>query len=435
MLRLWPRALVMLLLAAIAAVAVLTTEISAAVTAYRTSDAALAQDVQSAHAAGYSDQELQPVLTGIAGLHGAPLPRVGERLSFYQRQRGAADDLRSQLATLRVSVVAGYRQQLDANVEAARTGLAQARAQGVDDGSLAAASKTVEDVAAARAAAASAAQLRRLVATLTPVAAEVDALVRAQASENTRVDQAVAAFRAAHPGDIEAIRHTGQAALAAGRNDGALAGFLKLKTLDRYSSRLEAVAGALGGGDFEQVARAAALAQVRDDDLHNALAAAMPDKVIAVSLSGQHLWAYEHGKVTMETDVTTGRPALPTDIGPMSVLRKSSPWKMHSPWGRGSPYWYPDTVVRKVLWFTDTGEGLHDAVWEPLSLYGPGGQYTSSASHGCIHLPGYTVDTLFDWAPVGTPVIVIPGDGSPTASQIAADTIDLPSAQYVSHGS
>ena len=137
----------------------------------------------------------------------------------------------------------------------------------------------------------------------------------------------------------------------------------------------------------------------------------------------------------MDTAVTTGRPALPTDIGPMSVLRKSTPWKMHSPWGRGSPYWYPDTVVRKVLWFTNTGEGLHDAVWEPLSLYGPGGQYTSSASHGCIHMPGTTVDFLFDWAPVGTPVIVIPGDGSPTAHQLAADTIDLPSAQFVAHGS
>ncbi|MGI8609863.1 MAG: L,D-transpeptidase [Candidatus Dormibacteria bacterium] len=434
-LRLWPRALLLLLIAAIVAVAVLTTAISGAVAAFKVSENGLVRSVQTARAAGYTDQDLKPILVGLAALQSAPAPRIGERLSFYQRQKAAADDLRAQLSAVEASALAGYRQQLDGELSATRSGLDQARTAGVDDLALAPFQKILDGVNTSVATAGSALQLRKLITDISPVAVQLDAMAKQQASENSRVAQAVAALKGAHPNDIEAIRHEGLAPLAAGRNDGTLAAFLKLPTLDRYTSRLEAAAATLSGGDLELVTRAAALAQVRGADLHSALMAAMPEKVIAVSLSGQHMWAYEQGKIVQDTLITTGRPALPTDIGPMTVLRKSSPWKMHSPWSRASQYWYPDTVVRKVVWFTDTGEGFHDANWEPLSLYGPGGQFTSSASHGCIHMPGTTVDFLFDWAPVGAPVIVIPGDGSPTATQVAADTIDLPSAQYVAHGS
>ena len=434
-LRLWPRALLILLIAAIVAVAVLTIAITGAAATYRVSENSLLQAIQSARADGYTDQDLKPVLAGLAALQGAAAPRIGERLNFYQRQKGTAEDLRAQLSVVEANVLAGYRQELDAQVATAKTNFDQARASGVDEGSLAPLQKVLDSVTAGAATAGNATQLRQLIAAVSPVAAQVGELAKQQASENTRVAQAMATLKAAHPNDIEAIRHAGQGPLAAGRNDGALAAFLKLHPLDRYTTRLEAAGALLGGSDLDQVAHAAALAQVRNDDLHGALLDAMPDKVITVSLTGQHMWAYERGKVVMDTAVTTGRPALPTDIGPMAVLRKSSPWTMHSPWKKGSPYWYPDTVVRKVVWFTNTGEGFHDAKWEPLSLYGPGGQLTSSASHGCIHMPGTTVDFMFDWAPVGTPVIVIPGDGSPTPNQVGADTIDLPSAQFVAHGS
>jgi len=128
--------------------------------------------------------------------------------------------------------------------------------------------------------------------------------------------------------------------------------------------------------------------------------------------------------VLVDTPVTTGRPALPTDIGTMRVLHKDSPWTMQSPWPKGSPNWYPDTVVQMVLWFTRNGEGLHDASWQPVSALGPGSQAGPFASHGCIHLPTAAVKTLFDWAPIGTPVVVYPGDGSPVARQTLQQSVD-----------
>jgi len=149
-----------------------------------------------------------------------------------------------------------------------------------------------------------------------------------------------------------------------------------------------------------------------------------PTRLITISLQAQRLVAYDRGRVAVDTLVTTGRPALATDIGAMRVTRKDSPWTMQSPWPKGSPEWYPDTPVRMVLWFTDNGEGLHDASWQPDATLGPGSQNGPFASHGCVHLPLAAVTTLFQWAPIGTPVVVYPGDGASAMSQVAQQTVD-----------
>lgn len=435
-LRLWPHALLLLLVAGIAAAGLLTVVINRAADAYNTSRVALEQDVRAARTAGFTDDDMRPVVSGLAAMQGTGAPQLGERLSFYQHQKGVADNLRVELVSLEVTRLAAYRSDVDTQAAAAKSVIDQDRTIGVAAGDLAGLQKTLADIVAAQATANTAGELRKLIAAIAPVAAQAADLGKAQAVENTTIDQRMTALKAAHPNDIEAIRKDGQAALVASRNDGTLAGWLKLPQLDGDVARVEAASAALAGADLDQVARAAATIIVRNDSFHTKLAAAMPAKVIEVSLTDQHLWAYEHGKVAFETLVTTGRPQLPTDSGPMSVLSKSSPWKMHSPWPRGSRWWYPDTVVRKVLWFTATGEGLHDAVWEPNSMYGPGSDKIQSiASHGCIHLPGTTVDWMYDWAPVGTPVIVIPGDGTPASEQLKHDTIDTLAGQTAPKGS
>jgi len=122
--------------------------------------------------------------------------------------------------------------------------------------------------------------------------------------------------------------------------------------------------------------------------------------------------------------VTTGRPPdLATDVGPMKVLKKDSPWKMHSPWPKGSPNWYPDTTVQMVVWFTATGEGMHDAAWQ-TGPYGPGTETGPDASHGCVHVPFEAVKFLFGWSEIGQPVIVFPGDGAPLQAQLDQRTVD-----------
>ncbi|MEA2683903.1 MAG: hypothetical protein QOK05_2231 [Chloroflexota bacterium] len=432
----WPHALVLLLVALVAAAGLLMIAISGAQAAYSVSRGSLEHDVQAARAAGFTEADLKPVVTGLVAIQAAGTPRLGDRLSFYQRQKAAADNLRLELTDLQASRLTFYRSQVDTQVASAKQALDQDRSLGVAAADIAAMQKTLDDVVAKQASAATAGDLRKLAAAIAPVAAQAADLGKLQAAENAAIDQRTAALKAAHPGDIEGIRKDGQAALISSRNDGTMSNWLKLTALDPLVARVEAASGALAGTDLDQVARAAATVMVRNDTFHNKLAAAMPDKVIEVSLDGQHLWAYEKGKIVFDTLVTTGRPQLPTDSGPMSVLAKNSPWKMHSPWPRSSRWWYPDTVVRKVLWFTATGEGLHDANWEPNSMYGPGSQNNQAiASHGCIHLPGTTVDWMYDWAPIGTPVIVIPGDGTPASEQLKHDTIDTPEGQTAPKGS
>jgi lipoprotein-anchoring transpeptidase ErfK/SrfK len=158
--------------------------------------------------------------------------------------------------------------------------------------------------------------------------------------------------------------------------------------------------------------------------IHELLVNGMAGRVIVISIQDQQLSTFENGRQLLTTPVTTGHvPDLATDIGPMRVLRKDSPWTMHSPWPKGSPYWYQDAVVQMVVWFTDTGEGMHDASWQ-TQPYGAGSQLGPAASHGCVHVPFDAVRSLFGWATIGTPVIVYPGDGSRLESQLQQRTVD-----------
>lgn len=224
--------------------------------------------------------------------------------------------------------------------------------------------------------------------------------------------------------DPQGLRASAQAALIAGRDDATVAEFLKLRWAGRLIAGLERYGGLVGEADGQRLAMAAAGIEHYATQLHNGLLFDGPSRLITVSVHDQRLIAYDRGQVVVDTAVTTGRPALATDIGAMRVLRKDAPWTMQSPWPKGSPEWYPDTVVAMVLWFTKNGEGLHDAGWQPESTLGPGSQYGPFASHGCIHVPLAAVRSLFDWAPIGTPVVVYPGDGSPVSSQALEQSVD-----------
>jgi lipoprotein-anchoring transpeptidase ErfK/SrfK len=134
-------------------------------------------------------------------------------------------------------------------------------------------------------------------------------------------------------------------------------------------------------------------------------AAATPQKAVVVRLSTQTLTAYLNGKPVLQTPVTTGRPALPTPIGSYSVLNRNSPYVFHSPWAPGSPYWYPPTPVTWAMEFYD-GDFLHDDPGEPASDFGSDSQNGYFASHGCVHIPHDAMAFLYNWLPVGAPVIV-----------------------------
>jgi hypothetical protein len=140
---------------------------------------------------------------------------------------------------------------------------------------------------------------------------------------------------------------------------------------------------------------------------------AVPSKVILVSTEDQWAHMYENGREVYNTAVTTGGPELPTDHGVFHIYEKISPFVFHSPWPPDSPFYYPPTPITYWMPF-DGGEGLHDAWWR--SNFGPGSNLQPTylgtgnyilGTHGCVNLPQDAAAFVWDWAPLGTTVVVV----------------------------
>jgi lipoprotein-anchoring transpeptidase ErfK/SrfK len=139
----------------------------------------------------------------------------------------------------------------------------------------------------------------------------------------------------------------------------------------------------------------------------------IPAKMIVVSTEDQYAHVYQNGKEIYTTPVTTGGPELPTDHGVFHIYMKASPFVFHSPWPPGSPYYYPPTPITYWIPF-DGAEGLHDASWR--SNFGPGSNFQPTdlgtgnyilGTHGCVNLPYDAATFVWNWAPVGTTVVVV----------------------------
>jgi lipoprotein-anchoring transpeptidase ErfK/SrfK len=124
------------------------------------------------------------------------------------------------------------------------------------------------------------------------------------------------------------------------------------------------------------------------------------DKEIVVSLAAQQLWAYEGDAVVLTTLVSTGTgetPEVTTPIGHWQILVKL-PLQTMTGTIDGQPYEVDD--VPDVMYFDDLGDALHGTYWH--------NNFGHPMSHGCINLPLDVAAWMYDWAPVGTPVTVLP---------------------------
>jgi lipoprotein-anchoring transpeptidase ErfK/SrfK len=121
---------------------------------------------------------------------------------------------------------------------------------------------------------------------------------------------------------------------------------------------------------------------------------------IEISLSRQHLWAWQGGQVVFNTPVTSGATGagFPTVTGLFSIYAKE-----RSRYLNGHPYGYNYNVYVDYWMPFTGGYGLHDADWR--SSFG-GSDYYWGGSHGCVNMPKGSAAFLFGWAPVGTPVWV-----------------------------
>jgi lipoprotein-anchoring transpeptidase ErfK/SrfK len=116
---------------------------------------------------------------------------------------------------------------------------------------------------------------------------------------------------------------------------------------------------------------------------------------IYVVLSEQKVYAIENGETIKEFVVSTGTSRYPTVIGRFEIYVKYESAKMSGGSGADS-YYLPN--VPFIMYFYQ-GYGLHGTYWH--------NNFGAPMSHGCVNLRTEDAEWLFNWAGVGTPVIII----------------------------
>ncbi len=119
-------------------------------------------------------------------------------------------------------------------------------------------------------------------------------------------------------------------------------------------------------------------------------------KQIRVDLSEQRLYQEVKGVAIGSFPVSSGKASTPTPVGTYSVLNKHP-----RAWSKGAALWMPYWMA-----FRADGYGLHELPeW-------PGGKKEGKAhlgtpvSHGCVRVGEGVAKRLYDWAPVGTKVVI-----------------------------
>lgn len=126
------------------------------------------------------------------------------------------------------------------------------------------------------------------------------------------------------------------------------------------------------------------------------------DKYIDINISTQTMIACEKGGVNCrQWSVTTGNDSHATPTGTFLVLGRNANFYMTG----GTPgVDYYKVWVDHATWFTSAGHAIHDASWRNGSF---GGQdYHWNGSHGCVNSPDEAATYVYNWAPIGTPVII-----------------------------
>ena len=123
------------------------------------------------------------------------------------------------------------------------------------------------------------------------------------------------------------------------------------------------------------------------------------EKRVVVDISEQHLYAYQGEMLVYSFVASTGMYSSPTRTGTFSVLNKI-PNAYASTWNLQMPYWLG------VYWSGGLQNGIHAL---PILSNGQqlwAGYLGSPISYGCIVLGTYEARLLYEWADLGTPVVI-----------------------------
>ncbi len=124
-------------------------------------------------------------------------------------------------------------------------------------------------------------------------------------------------------------------------------------------------------------------------------------KRIEVDLSEQKLRMIENGRVISIRTISTGKWSTPTPTGEFKTRNKIVT-AYSKPYGLYMEYW--------MAFSADGSYGVHSLPYWRLAnggrLYEGANHLGTPVSHGCIRQSLADAKSLYDWAPVGTPVII-----------------------------
>lgn len=111
---------------------------------------------------------------------------------------------------------------------------------------------------------------------------------------------------------------------------------------------------------------------------------------IEIDLSRQRLIAWEGNQPVYAVTISSGKPSTPTRTGTFAIQTKHRVARM-----TGEDYDVPD--VPYTMYY-DGGMAIHGAYWHNL--------FGNPVTHGCTNVAVNHAKWLFNWASVGTPVVV-----------------------------
>ncbi|OGD67079.1 hypothetical protein A2442_00440 [Candidatus Campbellbacteria bacterium RIFOXYC2_FULL_35_25] len=126
--------------------------------------------------------------------------------------------------------------------------------------------------------------------------------------------------------------------------------------------------------------------------------AATTTKKIIVDRSSQTLYAYDGDILFMTEKISTGLELTPTPRGEFTIFRKTPSRYMQGPIPNIANQYYDLPGVPWNLYFTHGGAVIHGAYWHT--------SFGKEYSHGCVNLWPEKAQELYNWAELGTLVIV-----------------------------
>jgi lipoprotein-anchoring transpeptidase ErfK/SrfK len=125
--------------------------------------------------------------------------------------------------------------------------------------------------------------------------------------------------------------------------------------------------------------------------------AAPGDKRIEINISEQRMYVWQGDRLVYKWVCSTGEPGRNTATGHFRILDKI-PEAWAGTWSLRMPYWMG------IYWAGSLENGIHALPILPNGARLWEGYLGSRVSYGCVILSTENAQTLYNWAPVGTPV-------------------------------